>query len=71
MSIVNIIGFIIFCLITKILVHLSAAIQALERPNKTYHKIFKTTQRNLMENRFQCSIIKIERNSVRFSNNQP
>ena len=38
MSIVNIISFIIFILLPKKLVNLSAKIQALEKPNKIDHR---------------------------------
>ena len=68
MSIVTTISIIIFVLSLKKLVDLNAKIQALE---KQITEIFKSGQKNLMESQFQNWIIRIERNSPSFLDNQP
>ena len=68
MSIVTTISIIIFVLSLKQLVDLNAKVRALE---KQITEIFKSGQKNLMDNKFQNWFIRIERNSPSFSDNQP
>ena len=67
--IILVVVLIILGLSLKMLFSLTANIQSLEKLNKTDHRDIQI-QRNLDDNQFQHCIIKLERNSLSFSNNQ-